>query len=112
MELSAAASALSALAQETRLGVVQALVRAGPSGIPAQDVARLLSVPPSTLSFHLKELAAAGLIQARRSGRQVFFAVDYGALRDVIGFLLIDCCQGDPRLSGPFVVRADAEPRA
>lgn len=106
MELSLAASAFSALSQETRLGVVQALVKAGPGGVPALEIARLVSVSPPTLSFHLKDLASAGLVQSRRSGRHVYYAIDYGGLRALIDFLLVECCQGDPRLSGPYVIRA------
>jgi DNA-binding transcriptional ArsR family regulator len=108
MEMSDAATALDALAQETRLGVVRALVGAGPGGRTASDIAGLLSVSPPTLSFHLKSLAAAGLIRARRQGRHVYYAADYGGIRAVIEFLLLDCCQGDPRLSGPYVIRASA----
>lgn len=104
MELTNAVAAFSALSQETRLAILQALVRAGPAGQTPSDLALRLSVPAPTLSFHLKDLAAAGLIQPKRSGRNVYYAANYGGLRDLIEFLMKDCCQGDPRLCGPYVV--------
>ena len=65
METKQALSALSALAHETRLTVFRLLVRQGPEGMPAGEVAQRLGVPAPTLSFHLKELERAGLIRAR-----------------------------------------------
>lgn len=106
MELSDAAQSFGALAQETRLGILKTLVRAGPQGLAASDIAVKLLVPAPTLSFHLKDLAAAGLITPRRSGRYVYYAADYGGVRMLIDFLMSDCCQGDPRLCGPYVVCA------
>ncbi len=105
MEIKDAATALSALGQETRLAVLQALVRAGPVGRTPSDLKHDLSVPAPTLSFHLKDLAAARLIRSERRGRNIFYAADYGGLRALIDFLMTECCQGDPRLVGPYVVR-------
>lgn len=108
MERTGATRAFSALGQETRLEILRALVRKGPGGIAAGSLADALGAPAPTVSFHLKELAAAGLILARREGRSIRYAADYGGLRALVDFLLTDCCQGDPRLCGPYVIRERA----
>ena len=108
MELENASQLFSALGQPSRLAVVKALVKAGPAGLRAGTLADQLAVPAPTMSFHLKELNRAGLVQPRREGRSVFYAADYGGLRDLIDFLLADCCQGDRRLCGPYVIKESA----
>ena len=108
MELENASQLFSALGQPSRLAVVKALVKAGPAGLRAGTLADHLAVPAPTMSFHLKELNRAGLVQPRREGRSVFYAADYGGLRDLIDFLLADCCQGDRRLCGPYVIKESA----
>lgn len=104
MEINAALAAFSALSQEIRLDVLKRLVRAGPVGVPAGALAEAAGVAAPTMSFHLKELFQAGLVRSRKEGRSVLYAADYGGIRALIGFLLDDCCQGDPRLCGPYVV--------
>ncbi len=100
MEEKQALSCLSALAHETRLAVFRLLVQQGPSGMPAGEIALSLSVPSPTLSFHLKELERAGLIQATRQQRQIIYATDYAGMRALIDFIMRDCCQGHPELCG------------
>lgn len=108
MELENASQLFSALGQPSRLAVLKALVKSGPAGLRAGALAEALAVPAPTMSFHLKELNRAGLVQARREGRSIFYAADYGGLRDLIDFLLADCCQGDRRLCGPYVIKESA----
>lgn len=108
MELSTAAHAFAALSLETRLSVLKRLIVAGPEGEAAGDIARGLGAPAPTMSFHLKELERAGLIQSRREGRSVIYAADYGGVRALIDFLLADCCAGDRRLCGPYVIKESA----
>jgi len=100
MELKQALSCLAALAHETRLGVFRLLVQQGPLGMPAGEIAQRLAVPAPTLSFHLKELERAGLVQATRRHRQILYATDYGGMRALLDFLMRDCCQGHPELCG------------
>ena len=100
MEEKQALSCLSALAHETRLAVFRLLVQQGPSGLPAGEIALRLAVPSPTLSFHLKELERAGLIQATRRHRQIIYATDYPGMRALIDFIMRDCCQGHPELCG------------
>ncbi len=91
--------ALGALAQETRLQVFRALVRAhspdpAAGGLAAGALAEALGVAQPTLSFHLKELARAGLIQARREGRSIIYRAELGAMQALTQYLLEDCCGG------------------
>lgn len=90
---------LAALAQESRLAVFRRLARSV-AEITAGDLARELDVPPNTLSFHLKELLAAGLIQSRRDGRRIWFRLDQTNVGQLMDFLLRDCCDGRPELCG------------
>jgi DNA-binding transcriptional ArsR family regulator len=94
MKASEAVSGLAALAQETRLSIYRALVQAGGDGLAAGKIAEAVGAPASTLSFHLKELAAAGLVRARQDGRFVIYTADYTAMNELLGFLTEKCCQG------------------
>ena len=105
MEQKDAVSLLGALAQETRLTVVRHLVKAGPGGLCAGQLAEELEVQPATLSFHLKELEHAGLVHSRREGRQIFYSAGFARVREVIDYLMEDCCQGHPEVCSPFSQR-------
>ena len=96
MDISNATAALSALAQEHRLAAFRLLVRAGADGLPAGAVARELDSPHNTLSTHLSTLVGAGLAQSRREGRSIIYSVDFDGTRDLLAFLLEDCCLGAP----------------
>lgn len=96
MDMTQAVRSLSALAQETRLGVFRLLVRAGPKGVAAGRLAAHLDVPPATLSFHLKELANAGLVQARQQGRHVHYSAQFEAMNGLLEYLTENCCAGSP----------------
>lgn len=87
---------LAALAQESRLAVFRLLVQQGPDGLPAGQIAEQLGIPPATLSFHLKELSHAGLVQSRQTGRFVYYTADYAAINGLIAFLTENCCAGSP----------------
>jgi ArsR family transcriptional regulator, arsenate/arsenite/antimonite-responsive transcriptional repressor len=93
-----AISAFRSLAQETRLRVLRLLVQAGPEGVAAGALAEQLGVSASNISFHLSHLERAGLIQARREARSIIYSAAYPALRDLIRFLMENCCAGDPRV--------------
>ncbi|MCC6694772.1 MAG: helix-turn-helix transcriptional regulator [Candidatus Hydrogenedentes bacterium] len=98
METSAAIEVLSSLAQETRMEIFRLLVRQGPSGMAAGEIASTLNVPSPTLSFHLGLLTRSGLLRCRRDGRSLVYAVNFDVMRDLLLFLTKDCCQGRPEL--------------
>jgi DNA-binding transcriptional ArsR family regulator len=103
MDKSQALTGFAALSQETRLGIVRLLVRAGAEGVPAGAVADKVGVSASNVSFHLKELERAGLIEARREARSIIYTANYDTLRDLIGFLMKDCCGGRPEICAPVL---------
>lgn len=93
-------AALAALAHVNRLAIFRLLVRMGPSGMPAGEIAEHVGIGATAASFHLKELDRAGLIRSTREGRFVRYATDVEGMRRLIAFLTEDCCQGRPELCG------------
>lgn len=85
---------LAALAQEVRLRVFRALVVAGKEGLTPGVLAEQLAVPPNTLSFHLKELAHAGLISQERQGRNLIYRASFETMNELLSYLTENCCQG------------------
>lgn len=94
----------AALAHETRLAVFRLLIRSGPDGLPATEIAENLGVRQNLMSVHLGTLARAGLTTTRREGRKIYHRIDMGAVRGLITFLVEDCCQGQPELCDPLLV--------
>lgn len=94
MKTSTAVRALAALAQESRLAAFRLLVRKGPQGAYPADLAARLKVAPPTLSFHLKELANAGLIRAQPEGRHIRYSADFRAMGELVAYLTENCCEG------------------
>ncbi|ASU39440.1 transcriptional regulator [Herbaspirillum sp. meg3] len=88
-------AALAALAQESRLAVFRLLVQAGPEGMAASKIAEQISVTPSALSFHMKELSHAELVTSRHEGRFVIYSANFNTMNGLIGFLTENCCGGN-----------------
>jgi ArsR family transcriptional regulator, arsenate/arsenite/antimonite-responsive transcriptional repressor len=109
MELCAAVEALSALGQESRLRVFRLLVKRGPEGMSAGDIATQLSVPANTMSSHLAVLSRAGLVASHKEGRSVIYAIDVEGTRKLLSFLVEDCCQGKSNVCQPLIASALAE---
>jgi DNA-binding transcriptional ArsR family regulator len=103
MEINTATRALGALSQETRLETFRLLVRAGIEGMAAGDIARVMDIPHNTMSSHLSILANANLIESRRDGRSIIYSVDFDGTRDLLSFLVEDCCQGRPEVCAPVL---------
>ena len=96
MEEHQAVTALAALAQPMRLRAYRALVVAGPQGMTPGTLADALSVPASTLSFHLKELTHAALVTQERDGRNLIYRASFERMNDLLAYLSEHCCQGVP----------------
>ncbi|MGE5118230.1 MAG: ArsR/SmtB family transcription factor [Betaproteobacteria bacterium] len=94
MDEAAAVAALGALAQHARLRVFRALVGAAPDGMTPGALAAMLDVPPSTLSFHLKELVHAGLVTIERDGRSLIYRPAIERMNGLLAYLSAHCCQG------------------
>ena len=91
-----AVAALSSLAHESRLAVFRRLVEAGPAGDTPGQMASAMGISPSTLSFHLKELANAGLVTTRSESRFLIYSVDFARMAALMTFLTHNCCRGMP----------------
>jgi DNA-binding transcriptional ArsR family regulator len=94
MDASKAITGLAALAHDTRLAVFRLLVQRGPDGLPAGVIAQNLGLPPSSLTFHLQQLANAGLVSQRRVSRQIIYATDFSAMNALMAYLTENCCGG------------------
>ena len=106
MESNLAVKRLSALAQDSRLAVFRLLVKAGPAGLAAGEIARALEITPNTLSAQLTILANAGLVTSRRDGRLIIYAAGYDSMSELLVYLMEDCCQGRPEVCAPLAAVA------
>lgn len=105
MDEEQAVTALAALAHAQRLRIFRLLVRQGPDGLAASQIAEAVEATPTGASFHLKELDRAGLIRGTRHGRYVRYAVSVEGMRQLLAYLTEDCCQGRPDLCGGTIRR-------
>ncbi|MEY4255350.1 MAG: hypothetical protein RLZZ141_577 [Pseudomonadota bacterium] len=103
MKTKDASNILSALALEGRLDIFRLLVRAGPNGVKAGDIAHAIAANASTLSANLNVLSHAGLIEGRRDGRAIYYSARYDRMRDLLAFLMDDCCNGIPEICLPLI---------
>lgn len=92
MDIQEAITVFDALSQETRLRAFRLLVQAGPDGLPAGVLSAELGTPHNTLSFHLNHLSNAGIVSSRKEGRSVIYSANFDVTRDLIGFMVKDCC--------------------
>jgi ArsR family transcriptional regulator, arsenate/arsenite/antimonite-responsive transcriptional repressor len=100
MQRDHAVVSLAALAHPHRLGIFRLLVREGPNGLAASEIANAVGASPTAASFHLKELDRAGLIHRTRDGRYVRYAIHVEGMRKLLAYLTEDCCRGQPELCG------------
>ena len=84
-----------ALSQETRLGAFRLLVRAGADGLAAGVLSEKLGTPHNTMSFHLNHLSNAGIVSSRKQGRSVIYSANFDSTRDLIDFMVKDCCSDE-----------------
>ena len=96
MNTSDAAKALDALGHESRLATFRVLAQAGPAGLAASKIADTVGISPSSLTFHLKELALSNLVTSRQEGRFVIYVAQFDTMNALLGFLTENCCGGNP----------------
>lgn len=101
MDTQNALSALAALAHESRLTIFRMLMQTGPQGMAASKISEQLNVPPSSLSFHLKELTRANLIAPRQEGRFLIYVAQFATMNALISFMTDNCCGGNPCMPVP-----------
>ena len=94
MDITTAVQSLAALAQDSRLEVFRLLVQAGPEGLAAGEIAERLGIPASTLSFHMKTLSHAGLVEVRTESRFNYYSASFQAMNALLGYLTENCCGG------------------
>ncbi len=90
-----AVTQLSSIANEARLAIFRLLVQAGVNGLAAGSISEKLSIPNSTLSFHLKELSHAGLINAQQQSRYIYYSANYETMNSLLAYLTENCCAGE-----------------
>ena len=98
-----ALTAFDALSQPTRLAIFRRLIKVGPAGLPAGEIAEAVNGRQNTISSHLAALARSGLIAAEREGRTIRYSANYKAAGDLVAFVLEDCCGGRPEVCAPLV---------
>ncbi len=101
--MSSALAAFAALSQPTRLEVFRLLVRAGPEGMGAGEIAAALDVRQNTMSANLGVLLQAGLVRNARQGRSIRYFADMEGMRGLLAFVMEDCCGGRPALCRPVI---------
>ena len=111
MDTKNAVAALAALAQHSRLAVFRWLVEKGPEGAFPGELAEQLDIPSATLSFHLKSLLHAGMVEAEQQGRYIRYRANFPRMQELLAFLSQNCCGGDPSKCAPAKLPASASRR-
>lgn len=96
MEQHKAVTVFESLSSGVRLDVYRLLVRQGPEGMVAGDIAARLELPPTNLSFHLKALTHAQLVTVAQEGRYQRYRANLPLIVELIGYLTAECCAGQP----------------
>ncbi|WP_135081868.1 metalloregulator ArsR/SmtB family transcription factor [Terasakiella sp. SH-1] len=98
MEINNATEMLAALSYEARLKIFRHLVKLGPSGASAGDIAKACEITASTLSHHLNQMRSCGLIERHRKSRSLIYVANFEKMNTLIAFLSEECCEGNPDL--------------
>jgi len=102
-----AAIIFEVLASEARLSIIRLLVKYAPDGLVAGEIARMLDIPKTNLSFHLKTIVYSGLAGMEREGRNTRYRANFPLMLETIAFLTAECCSGNPLISaGAFGSKA------
>jgi len=95
-----ATTVFESLASGVRLDIYRLLVKVGPQGMVAGEIATTLAVPPTNLSFHLKALSQAQLVSVVQEGRFQRYRANLALMQDLITYLTEECCAGHPEQCG------------
>ena len=98
MEKQLATTVFESLASGVRLDIFRLLVKVGPRGLVAGEIASALNLPPTNLSFHLKALSHATLVSVVQEGRFQRYRANLALMHDLIAYLTAECCLGQPQL--------------
>jgi len=115
MEIRNALRSLAALAHNSRLEIFRLLVQRGPEGMAASAIAEKVGLPNATLSFHIKGLTHAGLVDARQDGRFIYYTANYSTMNDLVGYLTDNCCGGQactPQAIATKIVKGERNEKA
>jgi DNA-binding transcriptional ArsR family regulator len=96
MENPTAVALLDSLASGIRLEIYRRLVRRGPDGMVAGEIAAALDLPPNNVSFHLKDLTRANLVTVEQEGRFQRYRANIPLVLDLVAYLTEECCAGNP----------------
>lgn len=111
METSQVLAALTALGHASRLAAFRALVQAGHGGLSVGELREQLDLPPATLTAHLNQLRACGLVTDQREGRSIRVRADYARMNALLAYLTENCCAGD-KTCAPTAARTARQPGA
>ena len=103
MEHISASQAFATLGHPDRLAVFRLILRFAPRGVRPTEVAAALGLKPNTLSHHLADLTASGLVRVERAGRSLFYSADLDKTEALIGYLAFDLGRGRPDLLSPLL---------
>ena len=96
MDKQLATKLFESLASGIRLDVFRLLVKHAPTGLVAGEIATLLALPSTNLSFHLKAMTHAGLINVTQEGRYQRYRANLSVMQALIDYLTAECCTGHP----------------
>lgn len=103
MDKLSALSSFAAIAQETRLDVLKLLIKAGEKGLSSGEIGEQLCIKQNTMSANLTILARTNLVHNKREGRSIKYYANFAGIRDLISFLMEDCCGGNPEICSPLL---------
>jgi ArsR family transcriptional regulator, arsenate/arsenite/antimonite-responsive transcriptional repressor len=83
-----------ALADRHRVKILNRLLAAGGEAGSVWDLEVFLGLKQSTVSYHLKQLLGAGLVERERRGSYAYFSLSDGALERVRGLLVLPALAG------------------
>jgi DNA-binding transcriptional ArsR family regulator len=110
METKTATTIFEVLTSEARLSIFRLLVKYAPDGVIAGEIARMLGIPRTNLSFHLKTITHSGLASMAREGRNIRYRANIPLMLETIAYLTAECCSGNPGQCRNFRAESGVEP--